>query len=354
MVNGGLIPEKELDYLVKVRGYTHLENWRTDPATKQLAAEEWLAQRMEKMQRIPQGGPMGRVMDWLRDVWEWLTGERTDDLAKLKMMMREMHRALGALEPGQRILGEQIRPSYIGEKAQMSQFMRDSLDTAKAMAAAGLATLDEHGIPIDGEDAPAIAQGAVKRVAQDSLKKAAGQAPEFVQKQLDAMNNAKLPWKSLLRNAIMKQVTRETKATNKKINRRFALPVPGKKQKRTMTLGVCVDSSGSVSDQAFGDFLSEVQSIAKQVTRTWLIHADCEVQAIEDLSKKPLERVRKGNGGTAYQPAINKCLELKCDMIIYFGDFDCADKPKNPGKPFIWVGVGDQEPPGNFGKVIRL
>lgn len=222
------------------------------------------------------------------------------------------------------------------------------------MLANGVTTTDDHGTPIPGTDLDVIAKGAVKRVTQSAVNKAAGNVPEFVIKALDQLNDSKLPWKALLRNAIMTQVSRKTMNTTKKINRRFALPVPGKKQKRTMTLGVCVDSSGSVSDAQFTEFLSEVKSIAKQITKTYLIHADCEVQAVEDLSKTKLEVKRKGNGGTAYQPAITKCKELGCTMIVYFGDFDCADKPQNPGVPFIWVGVGSQEAPGKFGKVIRL
>jgi hypothetical protein len=40
--------------------------------------------------------------------------------------------------------------------------------------------------------------------------------------------------------------------------------------------------------------------------------------------------------------------------IAYLGDFDSSDIPVNPGVPFLWVGVGNQPPPGNFGKVLRI
>lgn len=146
-VASGIIPEAELDYLAN-GSYPQYKNWRNDKTTEMMAAEEWLAQRVERMGRIPQSGPIASIMDWLRDVWRWLTGGETTDLDKLRNTMRAMHKALGALEPGARIVMELpdaalLRRSYIGERSienlpdERKQFMRDSLDTAKAMAAAG-------------------------------------------------------------------------------------------------------------------------------------------------------------------------------------------------------------------------
>lgn len=224
----------------------------------------------------------------------------------------------------------------------------------KELQDAGTGTLDEHDVAMPGKDSPEVARGAVKRVAQNSVQRAAGNVAEHILSAIDKLGEAKLPWKVLLRNAIMSQVSRETQATTKRINRRFALPVPGKKHKRTMTLGVCIDESGSVSDEQLTMFMAEIKSISNMVNKTYLVHADSEVAAVEDLSKVKFTPSRRAGGGTAYQPAIDKCKELKCNMIVYFGDFDTADKPQNPGVPFLWVGVGNQPAPGDFGKVIRL
>lgn len=101
-VASGIIPEAELDYLVN-NGYTQYAGWRNSKATAILAAEEWLAQRAERMGRIPQSGPIACIMDWLSDVWRWLTGGQTTDLDKLRNTMRAMHKALGALGPNQPI-----------------------------------------------------------------------------------------------------------------------------------------------------------------------------------------------------------------------------------------------------------
>lgn len=227
----------------------------------------------------------------------------------------------------------------------------------KEMMESGLTTLDEHDLVIPGEEIgnAQMNKAAANAVAKKALGQAAGNLNSNLVSVITTHGEASLPWKQILRNFIMSQITNTTLNTHKKVNRRFAMPVPGKKKKRTMTLGVCTDSSGSVSDEQYAMFLTEIKSITKQVELTWFIQADCEVQKVEKLTRNTKAlTTRAGNGGTAYQPAITKARELKCDVIIYFGDFDSADVPENPGVPFLWVGVGNQKPPANFGKVLRL
>lgn len=243
---------------------------------------------------------------------------------------------------------------------QTSDYYYDHLKKKqKELKASGAHTMDEHDIDVGdqegGEGNAQINKAAVEAIAKKALNQAAGNAPQAIVEAMANRGAPVLPWKQILRNFVMKQVANTTLSTQKKVNRRFALPVPGKKKKRTMTLGVCTDASGSVNDDQYAMFLTELKSIAKQVEITWLIQADCVVQKVEKLTPKTTYvPSRAGNGGTAYQPAITKAKELGCDVIIYFGDFDSSDIPANPGVPFLWVGVGQQEPPAKFGKVLRL
>lgn len=222
----------------------------------------------------------------------------------------------------------------------------------------GTQTLDMHDLEQElvGEGKPFQNKAALKAAIDRAMKCAKGNVPEAVLKVYDSLSaEHKVPWQQVLANFVARATASTTRSTRKKHNRRFGLEQPGKVKKRELTLGVCVDSSGSVSDEAFQQFLAEVQRIAKYCQKVIFVDADCEVQNVEVLKKnKPIQLKRHGYGGTAYQPAINKCMEHKVDAILYLGDFDSSDTPTDPGVPFLWVGVGDQEPPGKFGVVIRI
>ena len=216
-----------------------------------------------------------------------------------------------------------------------------------------------HEGEADYEGAAEQMKAKIRDAAAKALKAAAGNAPSSVTAALGALNKvAKIPWKQQLRNFVSSARSTKNKNTRMKPNRRFELEQPGRKKIRELVLGVCTDSSGSVSDVDYMAFMSEINSIIKSTKITYLVHADCEVQKVDiirDGKAKPgILTSRHGGGGTAYGPAIDECKKRGCDAIIYFGDFDTSDTPLDPGIPFIWVGVGGQDAPAAFGKVIRL
>jgi len=202
-------------------------------------------------------------------------------------------------------------------------------------------------------------KATVKDAVNKATKSAAGNVPKELASIISEMNAAsQISWKQQLRNIVAKARSIKRKNTRMKINRRFDLDQPGKKKEQELIVGVCVDSSGSVSNESYALFMSEIYHLAKNTSITYLIEADCEVQKVDVIKGgKPKAGVltkRNGSGGTAYQPAITECIKRKCDVIVYLGDMDSADTPTNPGVPFIWVRVGSSEPPGNFGRVLDL
>lgn len=213
---------------------------------------------------------------------------------------------------------------------------------------------DDHGPAIEGEakDGRAVLRSSLDK----AIKASKGNVPSHVVSAFeDLSQSSKLPWQQILSNFVARATSTVVKNTRKKTNRRFGIEQPGKVKKRELTLGVCVDSSGSISDESYILFMSEIDRISKLTGKTYVIDADCIVQNVQTVKKgKPMKKERYGSGGTAYSPAIMEALRLKCDAIVYFGDFDSSDTPADPGKPFLWVGVGSQEPPAKFGSVVRL
>jgi hypothetical protein len=85
-----------------------------------------------------------RVVDWLRNalnklgVKQWSTNDVMALLRRgVDAVRKQRARAADVRARVSEARGDEPKMSYAGEKAQVPQFMRDSLDTAKAMAAAG-------------------------------------------------------------------------------------------------------------------------------------------------------------------------------------------------------------------------
>lgn len=145
-----------------------------------------------------------------------------------------------------------------------------------------------------------------------------------------------------------------TELTRKKRNRRYGLLQPGSKNEQKMNLGIAVDTSGSVSDESLKLFFGEIARIYDENTMVLhVMEADTRIQNCYKY-KKNMKIEAKGRGGTAYGPAFEKANELKVDALIYFGDFDCSDTPEKPKCAVLWAGIGKQEPPVPWGRVIRV
>lgn len=211
---------------------------------------------------------------------------------------------------------------------------------------------DSDGNPISEDEAKA----ALKDILDKAAKQSKGNIPESLEKVISELNKpAKLPWKQLLANFVASCTVSKNRHTRKRANRRYGLDQPGRVRKRELVLGICEDTSGSISMEQTLLFRTEINRIIAESAKIIWVDADCVVQQVKRIKKgSKLSSNRKGSGGTAYQPAIDACMKEGVDAIIYFGDFDTSDTPKDPKVPFLWVGVGEGEAPASFGRVIRL
>lgn len=214
---------------------------------------------------------------------------------------------------------------------------------------------DDHGMWGQGECA---SEEVAKAMVKDATNKAvestgAGNLPSHIARQVAELNKSVVNWKRELQQFAVRTIKFSREKTRNKLNRRFGIYQQGSRKKPEVKLAVCVDSSGSVGDDAFTQFFAEIEKIVSMGVEITVIDADCSVAAVYDY-KKGKGAKRYGNGGTAYQPAITKAKELRVDGIIYFGDMDSADKPKNPGVPFLWCIVGKQSPPADWGRKVYI
>lgn len=220
-------------------------------------------------------------------------------------------------------------------------------------------SLDVHFDSLDElteDEKEILIQDVVSKAEKQAKNSGAGSLSLDVQNLIDKILSNKVSFKQIIKNLVGKSVSSSRTLTKKRLNRRYGNRVPGNKKKRTVNIAVITDSSGSVDDSSYSKFLSEIENGRKSIEGIiYHIQADSEVKDIKVYRRgEKIKFERNGYGGTMYQPAITKAVELGVDAIIYCGDGDSADTPVDPGLPFTWVLVGNSRPPADFGNVIYL
>lgn len=194
---------------------------------------------------------------------------------------------------------------------------------------------------------------AVNRAAQTT--RGAGQLSAEHELLVANLNkDTAINWRAQLKRFVARSIETTLDTSKKKRNRRYGVMYPGIVKEEQLHIGVAVDTSGSISDQALKQFMVEIGHIAKYAKVT-VVEADSEVKKSYEYNPKKEYKV-SGRGGTAYQPAFdffNKQKD-KIDGMIYLGDMDVFDSEaiKKPKYPVLWATVGRQKPPANFGTQI--
>lgn len=216
-------------------------------------------------------------------------------------------------------------------------------------------TSDDHSAWEKSEGNAEVQKEVVKGAVNNAVKQAGGigSMSGDIVSIVAKLNESQVNWKQQLRQFFVNTQKSTKIATRKRRNRRYGILQPGVKRKPELHIALCVDTSGSVSDKELAMFWTEMEAIHKCGVVVTVIEADSDVKNVYDFDPKKQPDF-KGRGGTAYNPALEKAIELKVDGIIYFGDMDAADKPIDPRKPFLWAIVRNSPPPASFGKAIYL
>jgi predicted metal-dependent peptidase len=196
----------------------------------------------------------------------------------------------------------------------------------------------------------------LKEKIKAAVKMAAGRAKTVgslsseLELLIDRLNYQPKSWKRELHRFAARALEIRVETSRKKRNRRYGIMYPGTVKEEVLHIGVAIDTSGSVSDEALNQFMAEIGNIAKYAQVT-VVEADSEVKNSYEFNPKKTYKI-KGRGGTAYQPAFDWFNDnTEVDGVIYFGDMDCFDSEeiKKPKYPVLWAIVGEQSPPVTWG-----
>lgn len=220
-----------------------------------------------------------------------------------------------------------------------------------------MSEFDEHSLWAESEGSKEELREKLKQHINKAAQNARGAGRLTAEEEMlvDKLNYKARDWKGDLRNFAARNLETMLESSKKKRNRRYGILYPGHVKVETLHIGVAIDTSGSISDEALNQFFAEIGNIAKYAKVT-VVEADSEVKASYIYDPRKTYKA-SGRGGTAYQPAFDYFTkETDVDGVIYLGDGDCFDSEeiKKPKYPVIWAMVGTQAPPAKFGSVTRI
>ncbi len=177
----------------------------------------------------------------------------------------------------------------------------------------------------------------------------AGKMPAHLKTVVGEFLQPKLDWKTILRDMITSCAKNNytwSPPNKKHVHRGIYLPgLTGEE----ISVAVCVDSSGSISDENIREFLSEIKGICDTYDEytIYLFIADTVVHERYTIqTMDPLPTVVSGRGGTDFGPALKEADEKEATAIVYLTDLEPNHwNVRQPRLPVIWVSTTDMKVP---------
>lgn len=185
------------------------------------------------------------------------------------------------------------------------------------------------------------------RDARDRSGESIGELPVSIQEMIESLIDELRPsvdWRRVIR--MFTTSSRRTRIANtlRRPSKRYGT-YPGIKVQRLHRLAVIIDTSGSIKEQALGDFFTEVKAIWRQGSQITIIEADSTVRDTwEYRGQTPPDP--RGRGGTKFDPALQWVTDATppFDAALYFTDGKApAPTVRTPGK-VLWVLSADGDP----------
>jgi len=185
--------------------------------------------------------------------------------------------------------------------------------------------------------------------AIEDTKNMNGRYPKINDKKLGLIASSIVDWKRHLRKIFTSQRQGKIK-TNKKPSRRFPKreDIQGVKKDSKFNILVVADVSASVSDKETIELMSSIKSIHSQcakMSKMTVIQVDTVAYTPEEFTKNTNIMTRKGKGGTALYPAIERAkqdnIQYDCVLVLTDG-YLFKDDVKNfendkYNTPIMWM-----------------
>lgn len=206
----------------------------------------------------------------------------------------------------------------------------------------------------------------VRQAINIASAKNAGNVPGELSQLIKEIKKPQVDWRDQLRRFVDSRAECDYSWTRP--NRRFnghGFAMPGTSPDTIAKIGVVNDSSGSVDEKLFAQFVAELQAMLDErvVSEVVVVQCDTRVQSVEHYEAGDTMKPEiVGRGGTRFSPALAWFEENEPDVaaLIYFTDLCCDDWGVEPSCPLLWAAYGFETDLDRlarrvpFGEVVRV
>ena len=214
------------------------------------------------------------------------------------------------------------------------------------------------GEVVDGDSNSIEEEERIKEITVQAIKYAekAGKMPGNVKRRITEMLKPKISWERLLANW-MDSKTKDDYSWLSRNNRILDYYFPALEDESLGKIGIAIDSSGSINQNLFNRFLTEINGLrCKYKFDTVIIDVDTKVNGVGKFNKNQKVKLDvRGGGGTAFKPAFDFFKDKNIIGMIYFTDMYAYDlqELKRPRYDVLWMDYG-RGVETKFGKHIKV
>lgn len=202
-------------------------------------------------------------------------------------------------------------------------------------------------------------QAKISRAAMlAEMSNKAGSIPASIQRHLKDLTKPKVNWKIVLQR-FFSEMTASDYSWKRPNRKHFPTYLPRLVSKTLGRIDFAIDTSGSINEEQFNQFVSEVHSVLRMLNPSEIgvyqfdsiLQGSDVVKNIHDILKLPFS----GGGGTNPQPAIDEFQKHNAKALVILTDGHFYKKlVTDPKRPVIWVVYDNEKFTPPFGKAIHF
>lgn len=181
--------------------------------------------------------------------------------------------------------------------------------------------------------------------------------PENIRRYVKELLDPKVNWHVLLQSFLQDKINEDY--TWRRPNKRFFpdYHLPSQISEGLSHISIAVDASGSVTDEQFSDFITEIAYIHQtfKPKKLTILEFDTEIKNIHTLTEyDSVSDIKfEGYGGTNITPVIDWGVKNSPNALVIFTDGYFERYEPDVGFPILWLIYDNKEFTSNIGEVIE-